>query len=48
MRFEVPTAVKMLLLGYWVVRQCGLAAELQLSRWKQYVSAKHWYLPTSP
>jgi hypothetical protein len=35
---------KMLVLVFWVVISCGL----KITRWKQYVPLKHWYLPTSP
>jgi hypothetical protein len=38
-RFEVLTAVKILMLVVSVVMPCGLEA---------YVPLKHWYLPTSP
>jgi hypothetical protein len=37
-RFHVFTALKMLLLVFWIVTL----------RWRQYVSLKHWCLPTSP
>jgi hypothetical protein len=39
---EVLTAVKMYMLVFWVVML------LQPWRWRQYVSPKRWYLPTSP
>jgi hypothetical protein len=37
-RFSVVMAVRMMTFFFWV---------LQGSRWRQYVSLKHWYLPVS-
>jgi hypothetical protein len=46
-RFEISTAVKMLMSVFWVVMSCGLARSSAL-KMDTYVSPKLWYLPTSP
>jgi hypothetical protein len=43
MRYEVLTAVKMTVFFFSVMKPCRLISR----RWRQYVSPKHWHLPTS-
>lgn len=57
LRFEVLTAVRVLIAAFWDMRQCSLVDRdhlfermfclpLRLQRWSQYNSSKLWYITT--